>query len=145
MLTGTNASDPEFTATTPDRDVVFFTLRGISTTSGGVFYTNTDANPCVGGTPAPAPVPTGTPNPPTGVVGEISSFTDYSYSCLDNSNYTWANGNPIQLWKCGAAGGADQQFTLATVGGHQVLEAVAPAGKPQGPWCVTDQGARAAG
>ena len=31
--------------------MVFFTLSGISTTSGGVFYTNNDANPCVTGTP----------------------------------------------------------------------------------------------
>ena len=98
-------------------------------------------------TPVPVPTPTGTstatPPPVSGVVGEISSFADYSYSCLDNSNFTWADGNPLQLWKCGAGGGADQQFTLAKVGGQQVLEAVAPVGKPQGPWCVTDNGAGA--
>ena len=107
-------------ATTNNGDVVFFKLSGISTDSGGNFYENGDVNPCVGGTPAPAPTPTGTttPAPVHGVVGEISSFADYSWSCLDNSNFTWANGNPIQLWKCGASGGADQQFTLATVGGH---------------------------
>ena len=95
------------------------------------------------GSPTPTPTGTSTPAPVHGVVGEISSFADYSWSCLDNSNFTWANGNPIQLWKCGASGGADQQFTLATVGGHGVLEAIAPAGKPQGPWCVTDNGAGA--
>ena len=151
VLTGTDAADPEFTATTADHDVVFFTLSGISATSGGVFYINTDATPCVGGTPAvtpvPTPTPTGTPTstpaPVHGVVGEISSFADYSWSCLDNSNFTWAAGNPLQLWQCGAGGGADQQFSLATVSGHQVLEAIAPAGKPQGPWCVTDAGAGA--
>ena len=147
VLTGISASDPEIKATTPDGDVVFFTLSGISTTSGGVFYTNTDANPCV--TAAPDPDADSdrhldsAPAPVHGVVGEISSFADYSWSCLDNSNFTWAAGNPIQLWKCGASGGADQQFTLATVGGHGVLEAIAPAGKPQGPWCVTDNGAGA--
>jgi hypothetical protein len=51
VLKGTDASDPEITATTADHDVVFFTLSGISTTSGGVFFTNNDANPCVTGTP----------------------------------------------------------------------------------------------
>jgi Ricin-type beta-trefoil lectin domain len=146
VLTGTNASDPEIKATTPDGDVVFFTLSGISTTSGGVFYTNSDANPCVTGAPAPAPTPTptGTPSPlpVSGAAGAISSFTDYSWSCLDNSNFNWAAGNPLQLWQCGAGGGADQQFQFATSGGQQVLQAIAPAGKPQGPWCVTDHGFR---
>ena len=145
MLTGAGVNDPEIEATTNNGDVVFFKLSGVSTDSGGNFYENGDVNPCVGGAPAPAPIPTGTstPTPVTGVVGEISSFADYSYSCLDNANFNWADGNPIQLWQCGASGGADQQFTLAKVGGQQVLEAVAPAGKPQGPWCVTDHGAGA--
>ena len=75
VLTGTDASDPELTATTADHDVVFFTLSGISTTSAGVFYINNDANPCVNTTPPPAPVPTptststATPPPPAPVPG----------------------------------------------------------------------------
>ncbi len=70
--------------------------------------------------------------------GEISSFVNYSASCLDNSNYTWANGNPLQLWKCGAAGGVNQQFRIVAFSdGSSQLQAVAPSGSPQGPWCVT--------
>jgi hypothetical protein len=41
------------------------------------------------------------------------------------------------LWRCGAAGGADQQFRLAHYAGAQVLQAVAPPSAPAGPWCVT--------
>ena len=145
VLTGDGVNDPEIKATTNNGDVVFFKLSGVSTDSGGNFYENGDVNPCVGGTPAPTPTTSTStsPVPVTGVVGEISSFADYSYSCLDNSNFNWADGNPQQLWQCGVSGGADQQFTLAKVGGQQVLEAIAPAGKPQGPWCVTDHGAGA--
>ena len=145
VLTGDGVNDPEIMATTNNGDVVFFKLSGVSTDSGGNFYENGDVNPCVGGTPAPTPTTSTStsPVPVTGVVGEISSFADYSYSCLDNSNFNWADGNPQQLWQCGVSGGADQQFTLAKVGGQQVLEAIAPAGKPQGPWCVTDHGAGA--
>ena len=51
VLTGISAADPEIEAVTPDHDVVFFTLSGISTTSGGIFFTNNDVNPCVTGTP----------------------------------------------------------------------------------------------
>jgi hypothetical protein len=74
---------------------------------------------------------------PGPTAGEVSSFTNYSASCLDNSGFKWDDGNPLQLWKCGAAGGEDQQFELTTVDNYQVLEAVAPSGQPQGPWCVT--------
>jgi hypothetical protein len=51
VLTGVSTEDPEIIASTADGDVVYFTLSGISTTDDGVFYTNSDANPCVTGTP----------------------------------------------------------------------------------------------
>lgn len=70
-------------------------------------------------------------------VGPVSTFVNYSRSCLDNKNFNWTVGNPIQIWQCGAAGGADQQFRLAYYAGAQVLQAVAPPSKPAGPWCVT--------
>ncbi|MGH3421575.1 MAG: ricin-type beta-trefoil lectin domain protein, partial [Streptosporangiaceae bacterium] len=71
--------------------------------------------------------------------GPISSFVNHS-ACLDNSDYTWADGNPQQIWKCGAAGGVDQNFRLATYNGAQVLQAVAPAESSDAPWCVTAPG-----
>jgi hypothetical protein len=69
--------------------------------------------------------------------GAVSSFADYSASCLDNSNYSWTDGNPLQLWTCGAAGGEDQAFRLAKWNGAEVLESVAPSQKSDYPWCVT--------
>jgi hypothetical protein len=71
------------------------------------------------------------------VTGPISTFVNHSASCLDNSNFTWADGNPQQIWRCGAAGGVDQNFRLATYNGAQVLQAVAPALVSDSPWCVT--------
>ncbi len=50
-------------------------------------------------------------------VGPVSTFVNYSRSCLDNKNFSWTVGNPIQLWQCGAAGGADQQLRLAYYAG----------------------------
>jgi len=69
--------------------------------------------------------------------GGISTFVNHSGSCLDNSNFTWANGNPEQIWTCGAAGGEDQNFRLATFNGSVVLQSVAPVGVSDAPWCVT--------
>jgi hypothetical protein len=69
--------------------------------------------------------------------GEISTFVNHSASCLDNSNYTWANGNYEQIWTCGAAGGEDQNFRLALYNGAEVLQSVAPTGVSDAPWCVT--------
>jgi hypothetical protein len=71
--------------------------------------------------------------------GPISTFVNHS-ACLDNSNFTWADGNPQQIWKCGAAGGQDQNFRMASYNGAQVLQAVAPAGVSAAPWCVTAPG-----
>jgi Ricin-type beta-trefoil lectin domain len=69
--------------------------------------------------------------------GGVSTFVNYSASCLDNSNFTWANGNPQQIWKCGAAGGEDQLFRLAVFNGVEVLQNVAPATISTYPWCIT--------
>lgn len=68
-------------------------------------------------------------------IGRISNW--FSGRCLDNSNFTWVSGNPLQQWLCGAAGSADQNFQLVDNNGTTNLLAIAPAGKPQGPWCVT--------
>lgn len=69
--------------------------------------------------------------------GPISTFVNHSASCVDNTGFNWAAGNPQQIWKCGAAGGADQNFRLATYNGAEVLQAVAPATASASPWCVT--------
>ncbi len=69
--------------------------------------------------------------------GAISTFVNHSASCLDNSGFNWAAGNRQQIWTCGAAGGTDQNFRLATYNGSQVLQAVAPASVSDVPWCVT--------
>ncbi len=74
--------------------------------------------------------------------GLVSTFVNHSASCLDNSNFTWANGNPEQIWTCGAVGGADQTFRLASYNGATVLQAVAPVQKSNIPWCVTGGGIR---
>ena len=73
--------------------------------------------------------------------GPISTFVNYSASCLDNSGFNWAAGNLQQIWKCGAAGGVDQNFRLATYNGAEVLQAVAPANVSDSAWCVTAPGA----
>jgi len=72
--------------------------------------------------------------------GPISTFVNHSASCLDNSGFTWADGNPEQIWKCGAASGEDQNFRLATYDGAEVLQSVAPAEVSDAPWCVTAPG-----
>ena len=73
--------------------------------------------------------------------GPISTFVNHSASCLDNSGFIWAAGNPQQIWKCGAAAGVDQNFRLATYNGAEVLQAVAPVDASDAPWCVTAPGA----
>ena len=80
--------------------------------------------------------------PPTTIAGPgaISSFTDYSRSCVDNRNGQWVSGNELQLWTCGADAGRDQQAILVSFNGHEVLGFLVPSGLPQGPWCVTDNG-----
>jgi Ricin-type beta-trefoil lectin domain len=69
--------------------------------------------------------------------GPISTFVNHSASCLDNSGFIWAAGNPQQIWKCGSGAGADQNFRLATYNGAEVLQAIAPATVSDVPWCVT--------
>lgn len=86
VLTGHSASDPEFSATTANFDRVFFTLSGISTDAGGVFFTNTDSNPCV----TPDVVTVATPGAQSSVVGQAISPLNLSAS----SNL----GNPITAW-----------------------------------------------
>ncbi len=73
--------------------------------------------------------------------GPISTFVNHSASCLDNSNFKWVADNPQQIWTCGAAGGHDQNFRVATYNGAEVLQAVAPAATSDYPWCVTAPGA----
>jgi hypothetical protein len=73
--------------------------------------------------------------------GSISTFVNHSASCLDNSGFIWADGNPEQIWKCGAASGVDQNFRLASYNGAEVLQAVAPSATSDAPWCVTAPGA----
>jgi hypothetical protein len=72
--------------------------------------------------------------------GPVSTFVNHSGSCLDNTNFTWTNGNPQQIWTCGAAGSADQTFRLANYNGAVVLQAVAPTTASTYPWCVTAPG-----
>lgn len=72
--------------------------------------------------------------------GGISTFVNHSGSCLDNAGFTWSSGNPEQIWKCGAAGGEDQNFRLASYGGAEVLQSVAPQDTSISPWCVTEPG-----
>jgi Ricin-type beta-trefoil lectin domain len=73
--------------------------------------------------------------------GPVSTFVNHSASCLDNSGFTWANGNRQQIWTCGAASGVDQNYRLASYNGAEVLQAVAPAEVSDAPWCVTAPGA----
>lgn len=82
------------------------------------------------------------PPPSTTIAGPgpISSFSDYSRSCLDVRNADWASGGQLQLWTCGADAGRDQQAILVSFNGHEVLGFLVPSGLPQGPWCVTDNG-----
>lgn len=71
--------------------------------------------------------------------GAISN--ENSAKCLDNSNYNWVGGNPLQQWTCGAAGGVDQSFQLATVNGQTVLEALDYShATDTTAWCVTTDG-----
>jgi hypothetical protein len=99
VLTGVNTRDPEIIATTANHDVVYFTLSGISTDAGGVFFTNTDANPCVT-VPAPAPAPTPTttattPPPPASAYGnEVNQFGNG----LDVDGQHAAVNTPIIVW-----------------------------------------------
>jgi hypothetical protein len=73
--------------------------------------------------------------------GPISTFVNHSASCLDNGGFNWAAGNRQQIWTCGAAGGVDQNFRLATYNGAEVLQAVAPSSVSVTAWCVTAPGA----
>lgn len=69
--------------------------------------------------------------------GGVSTFVNYSASCIDNTAGNWVAGNKIQLWKCGANGGTNQQFRIVSYSdGTGQLQSVPPAGKPAGPWCV---------
>jgi hypothetical protein len=69
--------------------------------------------------------------------GPISTFVNSSASCLDNTGASWLAGNGLQIWTCGADGGADQNFRLATYDGVEVLQAVAGPQVSDMPWCVT--------
>ena len=72
---------------------------------------------------------------PTSRGGEISSFTDYSASCLTASgNHPWSG---LVLDACGANGGAGQDFAFDTVGHTPVLEAVTGNNGHGGSLCVT--------
>jgi len=66
--------------------------------------------------------------------GAISNF--YSAKCLDTA-YRWFNGGGLVQWTCGSSGGINQQFELVYSGSGYELQAIAPSGKPAGPWCVT--------
>lgn len=70
------------------------------------------------------------------VTGEVQSIQNLG-QCLDNSNFGWHTGNPLQMWACGAAGGVDQQFSWN--GAH--LMAIQPSSvttaPPSNGWCVT--------
>lgn len=63
----------------------------------------------------------------------------FSGKCLDNSNFRWAEGNPVQQWTCGAAGGVDQFLKLVQSNGNEYLVFVAPNGSN---WYVTPTGFR---
>lgn len=61
------------------------------------------------------------PRPPAPVAAsEISSFSDYSASCLTADPIA---NSPVQLWTCGVRS-QDQNFGFATIGGNQVLESL---------------------
>src|SRR5579875_2830507 len=84
--------------------------------------------------------------PPTIGPGLVSSFADYSRSCLDNSDFRWTPGNRLQLWACGAAGGADQRLELVPVAGRSgVYELRFATGASGGPFCVTQANISGAG
>lgn len=110
-------------ATDPDPLVWAWIGTGDSSSDENGYVTSVDGRDLVSATvTAPAPV------------SEISSFTDYSASCLTAD--ALAN-SPVQLWTCGVRS-QDQNFGFATFGGNQVLESAhhnlcvtAPAGAGQ--------------
>lgn len=67
-----------------------------------------------------------------------SGVSDTANECLDNSNFNWSDGNHIQIWSCGAAGGADQNLEYITVGHSHELAFVDPHNSSL--WCVSDFG-----
>jgi predicted outer membrane repeat protein len=86
------------------------------------------------------------PPPSTIGPGLVSSFADYSRSCLDNSDFRWTPGNRLQLWACGAAGEADQRLELVPVAGRSgVYELRFVTGASGGPFCVTQANISGAG
>ena len=134
VLTGTDAADPEFTATTADHDVVFFTLSGISTTSAGVFYVNSDASPCVTGTPA-VTTPTPTPAPITtasSLGDEVNSFGNG----FDVLSQHYGVNAVIAGWPA-TQGDPATHFVRAAEGSGWRFEAVLPGGSYSG-LCVSD-------
>lgn len=67
---------------------------------------------------------------------EVSSFANYSHSCLTNRNGTLAAYNPLQLFTCGYAGGASQQLRLVAVTGQTATWEL-QFKTSSGSWCVT--------
>ena len=131
VLTGVSASDPEFKAVTTGTgpgvgpyDEVFFTLSGISTTSGGVFYTNNDANPCVTGpAPTPAPTTTTTPPPPSNYGDEVNLFGNgfdvyRQHASVNTPVIVWpaTQADPATHFLFEAEGGADFRIEYAPDG-----------------------------
>lgn len=65
---------------------------------------------------------------------------DKSGKCMDNSDFNWVNGNPVQQWTCGASGGVDQNLRLVDTNGYEALAFVQPGSAT--PWYVTEDGFR---
>ena len=142
MLTGVSASDPEIEAVTANHDVVFFTLSGISTTSAGVFFTNTDANPCVNTTPPPAPTPTPTPTstgttPPPPPVSNYGDEVNPYGNGLDVYQQRAAWGTKIVGWPA-TQGDPATHFLREAEGSNWRFE-YAPNGSGDG-LCVSNPG-----
>jgi len=75
---------------------------------------------------------------PTGTYGPgytRSYVSDTADLCLDNSNFTWADGNPVQLWQCRAFGSRDQRLEYVITRTGSELAFVDPHNGSR--WCVT--------
>jgi len=151
VLTGVNGTDPEFKVVTSGNgvgfgpyDQVFFTLSGISTTSGGVFFLNSDANPCVTGppsTPSPSPSPTGTSTstPPPSAMGNFGDEVNAFGNGFDVFRQHYAAGAIIAGWPANNSDPATLFIRINRGSGVWQFEATRAGGVATG-LCVSDPG-----
>ena len=137
VLTGVGASDPNLEAVTANHDVVFFHLSGLSTDAGGIFYLNSDANPCVTGpVPAPSPSPTAS-TPPPPVTPDFGDNVNPFGNGFDVYRQHAAVGTPVIGWPATQHDPATH-FLKEAEGSHFRFE-YAPAGTGTG-LCVSNPG-----